>query len=100
MTPIEKSTLEKFLLDYIPFVGTIAMVVSYMPQLWLTYTTQNVTGQSTSFWAILTFSLGTMVLQQIGMTRYKGVSSYMGLIFQSLNFILALAMLVGVIIFA
>lgn len=99
MKPIERTTLEKLLLDYIPFVGTIAMVISYVPQIWLTYTTQNVTGQSLSFWAILTFSLGTMVLQQVGMTRYKGVSSYMGLIFQSLNFILALTMLVGVIVF-
>lgn len=100
MNPIERTTLEKLLLDYIPFVGTIAMVISYVPQLWLTYTTQNVTGQSLSFWAILTFSLGTMVLQQVGMTLYKGVSSYMGLIFQSLNFILALAMLIGVVIFS
>lgn len=96
----EKSLAERLLLDYIPFVGTIAMVVSYMPQLWLTYSTQNVTGQSVSFWAILTFALGTMVLQQYGMIKYKGVSSYMGLIFQSLNFLLALGMLVGVVIFA
>jgi len=100
ITQREKTKTEKLLLDWLPFVGTIAMVISYVPQLWMTYTTQNVEGQSLGFWAILSFALLTMVLQQAGIVKYKGVTSYMGLIFQSLNLLLALAMLVGVLLFS
>ncbi len=94
------SLLEKLLLTYLPMIGTILMVVSYIPQLTMTYTTHNVQGQSLSFWILLVLALGSMIGQQLGMIKYRGAKSYVGLIFQSLNFLLALAMLVAIIIFS
>ena len=94
----KKNTLNKVLLDWIPIVGAIAMIISYIPQLWLTYTTQNVAGQSTTFWALLTFAILGYVIQQIGVIL-SGVKSYTGLASQILNFIGAFAMLVATIIF-
>lgn len=96
----KKSILEKVLLTYLPVVGTLTMVVSYMPQLYMTYTTKNVAGQSISFWILLSIGLAAMLGQQIGVIKYNGVKAKTGLVFQSLNLTLALAMLVGVIIFS
>ena len=90
---------KKLLLSYLPTIGTFAMVYSYLPQLYLTYSTQNVDGQSLQFWSVLSFSLFTMMLQQIGMIKYEGARTYMCLIFQILNLSLAIAMLIGVLIF-
>lgn len=92
--------IEKALLDWLPTLGTIFMVVSYAPQLIMTYTTHNVSGQSLSFWVLLVLALGSMIGQQLGMIKYRGAKSYTGLIFQTLNFLLALTMLVGIIIFS
>lgn len=100
MMPYKKTFMEKLLLTYLPFVGLIAMVVSYVPQLMLTYTTKNVEGQSLMFWVLLTIGLLSMLLQQVGFIKYNGVKTKMGLIFQGLNTLLALAMLVGVLIFS
>lgn len=91
--------VEKALLTYLPIGGTGFMILSYLPQLNMTYSTQNVEGQSLSFWILLVVALGSMIAQQIGMIKYRGAQSYTGLIFQSLNFLLALAMLVAVVIF-
>lgn len=96
----KQSFKQKCLLTYAPAIGLVFMLASYFPQLWMTYTTQNVQGQSISFWVLLSVGLLAMTLQQIGMIRYGGVKAYMGLVFQALNTILALAMLVGVIVFA
>lgn len=91
---------EKLLLTWLPALGTVLMVVSYIPQITMTYSTKNVEGQSLSFWILLVIALGSMIGQQLGMIKYRGAKSYTGLIFQSLNFALALAMLVGIIIFS
>lgn len=96
---MKKEFKKKLLLSYLPTIGTFAMVYSYLPQLYLTYSTKNVDGQSLQFWLVLSFSLFTMMLQQIGMIKYEGAKSYAGLIFQILNLSLALAMLIGVLIF-
>lgn len=96
----KKNFVEKLLLTYLPIVGTLAMLVSYFPQLILTYTTKNVEGQSLSFWIMLVIGLFSMLMQQIGFIKYKGVKEYTGLIFQVLNTVLALAMLLGVLIFS
>lgn len=96
----KKSFTEKLFLTYLPIVGTVAMLVSYFPQLLLTYTTKNVEGQSLSFWCLLVIGLFSMLMQQIGFIKYKGVKEYTGLIFQTLNTALALAMLLGVLIFS
>ena len=98
--PKEATKTEKLLLDWLPLVGTVAMVISYLPQLWLTYTTHNVEGQSTGFCAILSFALLTMFLQQLGLLKYRNSKTYTGLVFQGLNLLLAVAMLVGVLLFS
>lgn len=96
----KKSFVEKLFLTYLPAVGLVSMVISYLPQLLMTYTTHNVEGQSLSFWILLVVGLFSMLLQQIGFIKYKGVKEYTGLIFQTLNTILALAMLIGIVIFS
>ena len=96
----KKKFVEKLLLTYLPIVGTLAMLVSYFPQVMLTYTTKNVEGQSLSFWVLLVIGLFSMLMQQVGLIKYKGVKEYTGLVFQSLNTLLALIMLIGVLIFS
>lgn len=94
----KKTWINKLFLDILPSVGIVAMIASYIPQLWLTYTTQNVGGQSTTFWALLTIALASMTLQQVGAIR-TGLSSKTGLIFQLINLGCALAMLVAMFLF-
>lgn len=96
---MKKINMKKFLLQYAPMVGTVFMIYSYIPQIFLTYSTKNVEGQSIQFWVMLTLGLLSMVGQQIGMIKYEGAKSKTGLIFQSINTILALVMLVGVLLF-
>lgn len=90
--------LDKLLLKYLPSVGIVAMILSYLPQLWLTYSTQNVSGQSTTFWALLSFALISTTGQQIGAIR-NGLKSKTGLIFQSINLLCALLMLLAMFLF-
>lgn len=92
--------VEKALLTWLPSISVGLLMVSYYPQLYMTFTTQNVEGQSVTFWVLLSLALLITVGQQIGMIKYRGAKSYVGLISQSLNLILAVAMLVGVIIFS
>lgn len=96
----KETFMEKLMLTWFPLVAVITMMVSYFPQIMLTYTTQNVEGQSLSFWILLSIGLFGMLLQQIGMIKYNGLDKKMGLVFQAINLILALVMLVGVIIFS
>lgn len=91
--------MEKLLLTYLPTLGTFFMIYSYLPQIYLTYSTKNVTGQSLQFWVVLTLGLLSMVGQQIGLIKYRGAKSYVGLIFQSINTVLAIVMLIAVLIF-
>lgn len=93
-----KNKLKKILLDVLPSIGIVAMIVSYVPQLWLTYSTQNVSGQSTAFWLLLSVALISTTGQQIG-AMMDGLKSKTGLIFQSINLICALAMLIAMFIF-
>lgn len=92
--------VEKALLTWLPVASLFILGFSYFPQLYLTFSTQNVEGQSVTFWILLSLALLITVGQQIGMIKYRGAKSYVGLISQSLNLILAVAMLVGVIIFS
>lgn len=96
----KESFMEKVLLDWLPTAGLFVLVFSYFPALHLTYTTHNAEGQSLAFWILLSVALAITIGQQIGMIKYRGAKSYVGLISQSLNFVLAVAMLVGVIIFS
>lgn len=90
---------KKIVLTYLPIVGTIAMIVSYLPQLYLTYSTKNVEGQSLSFWVLLVIGLISMVSVQWGMIKYEGAKSKTGLVFQLINTFLASLMIVAILLF-
>lgn len=60
--------LLKFIDKNIGFAGTIAMIVSYIPQIKLLLDIKDSTGQSVSFWLLLNFALMT--------TSYKSIQAY------------------------
>lgn len=88
------------IMHIISVLATGFMVYSYVPQLWLTYSTKNVEGQSLQFWILLTLSLLLINIIQIDLLKESEEKKHGALVFQALNLILAVAMLVGVIIFS
>lgn len=94
--------MRKFLLTIAPAIAGVAITISYLPQLFLTFTTKNVTGQSLPFWLLLDLALLGLFLQQIGVIIYnqeKGKRNYTGAIVQGINLICALAMTLMVVVF-
>lgn len=87
------------IMNIISTLATGFMVYSYVPQLWLTYSTKNVEGQSLQFWVLLTLSLLLMNIIQIDLLNESEEKKHGALVFQALNLILAVAMLVAVIVF-
>lgn len=87
------------LMGIISIAATILMAYGYVPQLMLTYTTQNVEGQSLQFWIILSLALLLIDIIQIDILITSKEKKCGAVIFQTLNLILALAMLIGVIVF-
>ena len=90
---------KKIVLKYLPMLGTVAMIISYLPQLYLTYSTKNVEGQSLTFWVLLVIGLLSMVSVQWGMIKYEGAKSISGLVFQLINTFLASLMIVAILLF-
>ena len=80
-------------------LGTVAMIISYLPQLYLTYSTKNVEGQSLTFWVLLVIGLLSMVSVQWGMIKYEGAKSISGIVFQLINTFLASLMIVAILLF-
>lgn len=93
------SLVDLLLVKVIPTLGVVLMVLSYIPQIYLTYTTQNVSGQSVGFWLLLSGGLlGMWTNLVVRAIRDKQVDM-IGIVFQSINLSLAIIMLVAVIIF-
>lgn len=90
---------KKIVLKYLPMLGTVAMIISYLPQLYLTYSTKNVEGQSLTFWVLLVIGLLSMVSVQWGMIKYEGAKSISGIVFQLINTFLASLMIVAILLF-
>lgn len=90
---------KKMIMNAISTVSIGTMVASYLPQLWLTYSTQDVSGQSWTFWALLTTSLLLITIMQVDLLRESEVKKYGAVTFQLINLFLALAMLVAVTVF-
>lgn len=84
------------LLTIAPLISAVAITVSYIPQLRLTFKTKNVTGQSVTFWVLLNIALLGLFLQQLGLILYAGNTNLMGLMTQGLNLLCASVMLVMV----
>lgn len=99
MTKYIKSLGERFSLTVAPAIAGIILTISYLPQIYQTYTTKDVTGHSLTFWILLNISLSGFVAQQWGMIKYKGNKEYGGFIVQLLNLFFGLVMLIGVLIF-
>ena len=99
MTKYIKSLGERFSLVVAPVISGIILTISYLPQIYQTYTTQDVTGHSLTFWILLNISLTGFVIQQWGMIKYRGNKQYNGFIVQLLNLFFGLVMLIGVLIF-
>lgn len=96
MNTIKK--LWKKLLSVLPTVSSITMIIAYAPQLLLTYSTQNVTGQSTAFWALLSVTTFGFLMRELSVIKTEQ-GSWSGLISQVLNFTGTFAMLVACLIF-
>lgn len=91
--------MKNLLLTYIPSVSGILLIISYIPQLYTTFTTQNVEGQNVYFWVLLSLACAGFALQQFGMIKYEGLKSYSGFVAQVMNTLLAVAMLVMILLF-
>lgn len=87
--------LENIILNYLPIAATVLIVLSYLPQLKVTYGTKNAEGQSVSFWVILSSALVINVVREAYLMYNQG--TYGGLLTQGFNFVLALAILFGVL---
>lgn len=85
--------------EFIGWTGFVAMLVSYAPQLYLTLSTQNVTGQSVIFWGLLTWALFSTTQREYINYKNDKSSGIIGLLFQSFNFTCALVMFISVIVF-
>lgn len=91
--------MKKLFLTYAPTVSTLMLMISYVPQIYTTVTTQNVEGQSVMFWILLSIACFGFFLQQIGLIKYEGLKKYSGAVAQGFNFACALVMLVLVLLF-
>lgn len=91
--------MKKLFLTYAPTVSTLMLMISYVPQIYTTVTTQNVEGQSVMFWILLSIACFGFFLQQVGLIKYEGLRKYSGAIAQGVNFACALTMLILVLLF-
>ena len=91
--------MKKLFLTYAPTVSTLMLMISYVPQIYTTITTQNVEGQSVMFWVLLSIACFGFFLQQVGLIKYEGLRKYSGAIAQGVNFVCALTMLILVLLF-
>lgn len=90
---------KKKAMSLVSSVATGLMIWSYVPQLYLTYSTKNVEGQSTQFWVVLSLALALITIIQVDILKGSEEKKYGALVFQGLNLILAVAMLIAVVIF-
>lgn len=91
--------MKKLSLTYAPTVSTLMLMISYVPQIYTTVTTQNVQGQSVLFWVLLSIACTGFFLQQLGLIKYENLKNKRGLIAQGLNAACAIVMLILVLLF-
>ena len=91
--------MKKFMLETAAMISTAMLMISYIPQIYTTVTTQNVQGQSVLFWILLSIACTGFFLQQLGLIKYENLKSKQGLIAQGFNAACAIAMLILVLLF-
>lgn len=85
--------MKTLLLTVAPMIAMVAITLSYLPQLKMTYKTKDVSGQAVGFWMLLTVALVGTTAQQLGTVLFEGVRNYSGLITQSVNLLFSSIML-------
>lgn len=91
--------MKKFMLETAAMISTVMLMISYIPQIYTTVTTQNVQGQSVLFWILLSIACTGFFLQQLGLIKYENLKSKQGLIAQGFNAACAIVMLILVLLF-
>lgn len=93
--------MKKFTLNIAPAIAGVAITVSYIPQLYTTFNTRNVSGQSLLFWLLLDVALLGLFIQQLGIAKYSTETkgNLTGILVQGVNLFCALAMTIMVILF-
>lgn len=91
--------MKKFMLETSAMISTAMLMISYIPQIYTTVTTQNVQGQSVLFWILLSIACTGFFLQQLGLIKYENLKSKQGLIAQGFNAACAIVMLILVLLF-
>lgn len=91
--------MKKFMLETAAMISTVMLMISYIPQIYTTVTTQNVQGQSVLFWILLSIACTGFFLQQLGLIKYENLKSKQGLIAQGFNAACAIIMLILVLLF-
>ena len=91
--------MKKFMLETAAMISTAMLMISYIPQIYTTVTTQNVQGQSILFWILLSIACTGFFLQQLGLIKYENLKSKQGLIAQGFNAACAIIMLILVLLF-
>jgi len=91
--------MKKFMLETAAMISTAMLMISYIPQIYTTVTTQNVQGQSVLFWILLSIACTGFFLQQLGLIKYENLKSKQGLIAQGFNAACAIIMLILVLLF-
>ena len=91
--------MKKFMLETAAMISTAMLMISYIPQIYTTVTTQNVQGQSVLFWILLSIACTGFFLQQLGLIKYENLKSKQGLIAQGFNAACAIVMLILVLLF-
>lgn len=89
--------ISNIILNYLPILGTILIVLSYLGQLKTTYGTKNVEGQSLFFWIVLDSALFINTIREIYL--YKTQGTFGGVLTQGFNLVLGASILVGVIMY-
>lgn len=84
-----------FLLNFLPTVAGVFLGIGYIPQIYKTYTTKDVTNLSLSFWIILNIALSLLVINAVVVFITSGVWGYM--VTESFNESLAAVMLIMVV---
>lgn len=84
-----------FLLNLLPQIGTFLIGAMYVPQIWKTHKTKDVTGMSVAFWIMLVIALTTMTANAL--VVFIALGTFGLLITESVNLVLAIVVLIQVL---
>lgn len=89
------SALLFFLLNLLPQIGTVLIGAMYIPQIYKTAKTKDVSGMSVAFWIMLVIALATMTANAL--VVFITLGTFGLLITEAVNLILAIVVLIQVL---